>query len=43
MGGAGDPKTLVEVLARLTQLQQFVQGGHGSQSRNFQPTNLDVL
>ena len=34
-GIGGDPKTLVEVLARLTQLQQFVQGGHGSQSRNF--------
>ena len=27
-----------EMLARLIQLQQFVQGGHGSQSRSYQPS-----
>jgi hypothetical protein len=46
-GGSGaGPKTelmeqqnlvMNEMLARLVNLQQFVQGGHGSKSRQYQP------
>ena len=46
-GGPGGPKAaeqteqnnvvMNEMLARLVNLQQFIQGGHGSQSRSYQP------
>jgi hypothetical protein len=32
-----------EMLARVIQLQQFIQGGHGSNSRPFQPNNASQM
>jgi hypothetical protein len=31
-----------EILARLTHLQQFVQGGHGSENFNYQASKKDM-
>jgi hypothetical protein len=30
-----------EMLARLINLQQFVQGGHGSSSKKYQPSDIN--